>query len=185
MVWWCLLAIVTAVLLGVLCRYVTSRPLANWDRIDIQPNQRWQAGWRLLARVTDPLLMAGYDVLLAVGLCWQGRFAQAVWVVLTLAVADSLGILLKHLVRRSRPSAGRAHYSFPSGHVLGATVMALMLLTIFANPWLRLLIILLGLLIALSRLVLNVHYLSDLLAAICLATCVFSLSQAVIYLMSV
>lgn len=185
MVWWCLLAIVAAVLLGVLCRYVTNRPLANWDRIDIQPNQRWQGGWRLLARVTDPILMAGYDVLLAIALCWQGRFNQAIWVVLTLSVADSLGILLKHVIRRSRPSASRAHYSFPSGHVLGATVMAWMLLTIVANPWLRLLIILLWLLIALSRLALNVHYLSDLLAAICLATCVFSMSQVIIYLMSV
>lgn len=185
MLTWLLIALIATICLVLLCRYVVKYPLAAWDRYFAQHSTGNSLFWQVVARFSDPLLMVLYAFILAAFLWWQGRWSKIIWVLATLGVADSLGILLKRVIHRSRPAAVRAHYSFPSGHVLGATVMALLMLSLFRQRWIQVLVVIGWLLICLSRLLLKAHYLSDVLAAICLATCIFSLSMNVIILWSV
>lgn len=185
MLLWLVIAIIAASSLVLLCNYVMQSAPARWDLYFTRHAMGSPVIWRLLARVSDPLLMVLYAFVLAGILCVHGNFQSAIWVLGTLGIADSVGILLKRIVRRARPAAVRAHYSFPSGHVLGATVMTLLLLALYRAWWLRFLVVILWLLIAASRLFLKAHYLSDILGAICLAICVFSLSMIAIILLSV
>lgn len=185
MLTWLVIAIMAAIGLVLLCTYVMKSSPARWDLYFTQHAAGSPVIWQTIARLSDPLLMVLYAFILAGILRCQGCFQSAIWVLGTLGITDGVGIWLKRLVRRSRPAAVRAHYSFPSGHVLGATVMALLLLSLYRTLWLRLLVIIIWLLIATSRLFLKAHYLSDILGAICLAICVFSLSRIMILLLLV
>lgn len=88
---------------------------------------------------------------------------------LTALVAISLYRLIKTRLCRERPSITfraipcreppRDRYSFPSGHTLHAVIFSL--LTAATQPWLLLLVLPLALLIALSRVGLGLHYISD------------------------
>lgn len=96
---------------------------------------------------------------------------------LQLAVAGSFTLVLYHSLkrwtRRPRPYQRfrliTAHlppldeFSFPSGHTLHA--VAFSTIAIVHQPWLSTLLLPLSLLIALSRVVLGLHYPSDVLAA--------------------
>lgn len=181
MVIWLLVMLIAAICLGLLSYYVLHQPVASWDQAFTHRGISNSPVWRWVANLSDPRLVVGYDIALASILCLQNHLMQAMWVIVTLGIADILGIIIKQLVRRPRPATVRAHYSFPSGHVLSATVMALMMVVTYRQVGVRLLIIILWLLITLSRLLLKAHYLSDILAAICLALFVFALTMAVFY----
>ena len=117
------------------------------------------AGWHFLHRWLDALLFLG---------------AVGGYGVLTL--------LIKHLVQRERPITffriPESGYSFPSGHTLGATCLAFALGFVLwrsgASRGLKALgtvALFLGVLvIALSRLILGVHYPTDILGSILLGT---------------
>jgi len=117
------------------------------------------AGWHFLHRRLDALLFLG---------------AVGGYGVLTL--------LIKHLVQRARPIAffriAESGYSFPSGHTLGATCLAFALGFVLWRSGtsrgmkaLGSVALLLGVLvIALSRLILGVHYPTDVLGSILLGT---------------
>ena len=139
--------------------------------------------WQIIAFINDPKLMVVWDVLLAGLLLNEERNLTALWVLGTLGFADISGIILKRLIRRKRPimhSDLEEGYSFPSGHVLGATTMGLILLHLFAKE-LGLVfivgIIALWVMVIISRLSLKAHYPSDVLGATSLAIVCFSISQ--------
>ena len=107
------------------------------------------------------------------------------WVVVSGVIVIGGNALLKLAFQRPRPSWDEPLYepvgwSFPSGHAAGAGVMAavLVLLTIVltGRGWRRRLIItawvVLGALIGLSRVLLGVHYLSDVVAGWCVGVAV-------------
>jgi membrane protein DedA with SNARE-associated domain/membrane-associated phospholipid phosphatase len=117
------------------------------------------------------LLMAGY-------LAWKRNWYWLICLSLTVPFGMLLNVLMKYSFHRIRPSFDNplllaSSYSFPSGHVAGATlfygVMAAMLVARLAAWRWRVLVVLaavgLVLLVALTRLYLGVHYLSDVLAA--------------------
>jgi len=103
------------------------------------------------------------------------------WLVVTLAAVPGgmlLNVALKHIFRRARPTLEDplltlSTYSFPSGHTAAATVFYGLLacyLVRRVTSWpARLAVIaacvLMVMLVALSRMYLGVHYLSDVLAA--------------------
>ncbi len=141
--------------------------------------------WQVIAFLNDPKLMVVWAVLLASLLINEERNITALWVLATLGFTDLVGIILKKSVHRQRPykhSALEDGYSFPSGHVLGATTMTLILLQLFGKELgsgftIGLLII--WLMVVISRLSLKAHYPSDILGATSLAIFCFSISQQI------
>lgn len=139
--------------------------------------------WQVIAFINDPKLMVVWDVLLAGILLNEERNLTAIWVLGTLGLADVSGIVMKKLIRRRRPvmhSDMENGYSFPSGHVLGATTMGLILLQLFAKELglaFVIGIIALWIMVIISRLSLKAHYPSDIVGAASLAIICFSISQ--------
>lgn len=139
--------------------------------------------WQVIAFINDPKLMVVWDVLLAGLLLNEERNLTAIWVLGTLGFADASGIVMKKLIRRRRPimhSDMENGYSFPSGHVLSATTMGLILLQLFAKEFGLIFIIgivALWVMVIISRLSLKAHYPSDIVGATSLAIVCFSISQ--------
>lgn len=139
--------------------------------------------WQVIAFINDPKLMVVWDVLLAGLLLNEERNLTALWVLGTLGFADISGIILKKLIRRQRPlmhSHKEDGYSFPSGHVLGATTMGLIVLQLFAKDLgtgFVIVVVALWAMVIFSRLSLKAHYPSDVLGATSLAIVCFSISQ--------
>lgn len=139
--------------------------------------------WQVIAFINDPKLMVVWDVLLAGLLLNEERNLTALWVLGTLGFADISGIILKKLIRRKRPllhSDKEDGYSFPSGHVLGATTMGLIVLQLFAKDLgtgFVIVVVALWAMVIFSRLSLKAHYPSDVLGATSLAIVCFSISQ--------
>jgi membrane-associated phospholipid phosphatase len=131
---------------------------------------------RLISTVGQPAVMIGLLVAVVATLAVRAR----AWtpVLLGAGVIVLLGLfdnLVKVVVARPRPpaawQAATAHgYSFPSGHALwSAGVLAVLVLLV---PWRRVLAVaatLAAVAVGASRVVLAVHYPSDVLAGWCLA----------------
>ncbi|WEV36264.1 phosphatase PAP2 family protein [Lactobacillus sp. ESL0677] len=142
--------------------------------------------WQIVAFINDPKLMVVWDILLASFLINEERNIIALWVIATLGFTDITGILLKRWMHRKRPiehSDLEDGYSFPSGHVLGATCMVLIILQVFGKKLASWLVIALGiiwLMVVISRLSLKAHYPSDIIGATSLAIFCFTISQQIL-----
>jgi membrane-associated phospholipid phosphatase len=112
----------------------------------------------------------------AVWLWRRGAKRLAAWAVVTIAIGGVLGVVLKLLVDRARPSfpepvAHASGYSFPSGHALNSALAVGVLLLVFLPVLTRVgraVAYTLGaavvLLTGYDRVALGVHYVSDVLA---------------------
>lgn len=137
---------------------------------------RWVRYWMIAAtRMGDGWLW--YSVaaaLLAFG--GEQRFAAIVAAGSAALVGVAVFKILKRLSHRPRPCQIEPHcwskvlppdkFSFPSGHTMTASSIALVLTYFY--PGLEIALIFLALSIALSRIVLGMHFLSDVLAGIIL-----------------
>ena len=119
------------------------------------------------------LLVAGFAA-------WRRERRVAGWIVLSGTLVIAGNALVKLAFQRSRPPWDEplyeiSGYSFPSGHAAGAgllsTVAILLTIVLTRRGWRRRLLItawvLLGLVIGADRIVLGVHYLSDVVAGLC------------------
>jgi undecaprenyl-diphosphatase len=118
-------------------------------------------------------------VLIAVYLAWRRNWYWLVSLGVTVPFGMLLNVGMKYAFHRARPNFDDpllvlTGYGFPSGHVTGATlfygvVAAMLVARINAWCW-RMMIVLAAItmvaLVALSRLYLGVHFLSDVLAAV-------------------
>lgn len=180
-----ILLLAAAILLLLIFNIKTSRRFNMWDHwLHHQLVKRHDGySWQVIAFINDPKLMVVWDVLLAGVLLNQERDLTALWVLATLGFADLSGIVLKKMIRRRRPilhSDMETGYSFPSGHVLGATTMGLILLQLFAKELglgFIIAIIAVWVMVIISRLSLKAHYPSDVIGATSLAIVCFSISQ--------
>lgn len=148
---------------------------------------------RLLARVADatrqwPLdlsktvsLLATVPVIIVItavigaSLARQRRWADITLLIAAIVGATLLSPLTKHLVSRVRPTAffrtAATGYSFPSGHTLNATCLALALgFILWRMPWRRAMkvawtpaLVVYAACVGTSRVVLGVHYPTDVL----------------------
>jgi undecaprenyl-diphosphatase len=159
-------------------------PLAGLDLAMLDAAEAYVSdqGWlvflfKALSRVTVPVVYYVGAALLAAGLVWRRRPINAAYAVVMVFVGLQLAPWLKDVVQRDRPSladpwAGSGGYSFPSGHALGVTVVALVLLVVVlpllaARPH-RVAAVAVAALavtgVSAARVGLGVHYLSDVVA---------------------
>ncbi len=137
---------------------------------------RWIRIWMIAAtRLGDGWIWYSTAILL---LLFGGpqRFAAVASAALASVVGIAVFKALKRLSQRPRPCQIEPHcwskvlppdkFSFPSGHTMTASSVALVLTYFY--PSLELALIFLALSIALSRIVLGMHFLSDVLAGIIL-----------------
>ena len=128
------------------------------------------------ADVFSPWVFRLVVVAVAVWLWRRGAQRLAAWAVVTMAIGGVLGVVLKLLVDRARPSfpepvAHASGYSFPSGHALnsflGVGVLLLVFLPVLSRAG-RALAVTVGaavvLLTGYDRVALGVHYVSDVVA---------------------
>ena len=123
----------------------------------------------VLTQLGAPPLLELAAVLLAVLL--RGR--RALFVLVVVLGAELVSTLSKHAVGRVRPCLGvvgcPGSTSFPSGHALGAaafwTAMAVLLLPLWGR-WAWALAVGVPLLVAATRVLLGVHYASDVVAGL-------------------
>ena len=137
----------------------------------------------LLSFLAKPVLDLVWVFIIA-GVLWlKGYRIPALWSLGTIFGGDVLGTIIKHIVKRVRPAqhlAADDGYSFPSGHVLSATIMSLMLWQIFGHImgiWLLITLIIAWGLVVVSRLNMRAHYPSDVLGATTLALFCFTIAQ--------
>ena len=140
----------------------------------------WTRAWPLDLPKTVSLFGTVPLIILATAavgapLLWNGRWLDTALLIVAAVGAVVLSRVTKHLVGRARPTAffrtSATGYSFPSGHALNATCFALALgFILWRLPWRRGAKIAgsLGLAayvvsVGASRVVLGVHYLTDVL----------------------
>ncbi|MGH8249481.1 MAG: phosphatase PAP2 family protein [Steroidobacteraceae bacterium] len=138
-----------------------------------------------ISRLGDGLFWYVLMIALAVGGGARGAAAAAHMAVTGLA-ALALYRALKHRIRRSRPCAGNQgivalvapldQFSFPSGHTLHAVSFTIVACAWF--PSLALVLVPFTVLVALSRVVLGLHYPSDVVAACVIAALLAGASLA-------
>ncbi|WP_270262321.1 phosphatase PAP2 family protein [Lactobacillus panisapium] len=139
--------------------------------------------WQIIAFINDPKLLVVWDIFLASFLINKQKDLAALWVLFTLGFTDLSGLLLKKWMHRKRPlmhSSLEDGYSFPSGHVLGTTIMVLIIWELFGTKFGNGLIITLAviwIMVVISRISLKAHYPSDVIGATSLAVLCFTLSQ--------
>lgn len=156
---------------------VVDRALADW--FDAHSVHALTRAMLSISQVHNTIPVIAIVVALAVFLAWK---RERTWLV-ALAIVVPGGMLLnavtKEIIARPRPhlqdlAIALSSYSFPSGHVAGATLLygfvALYLIAHIAAWRWRLLIalvaVLLIVLVGFSRIYLRLHYLSDVLAAV-------------------
>lgn len=195
-----LLMAAAAWVFGLIARDVVAG--AAITRIDLQlaawfhqfAASRWTPAVRAFTDWHHPI---GIGMMAAVLAAWWYRLHARYWLLaLIFAVPGGLmlNVLLKYVFQRARPSfdeplVSLATFSFPSGHTSGATVLygmlAAWLVCHCRSRALQALIVALALLlivlVALSRLYLGAHYLSDVLAGMAvggawLVVCITSVS---------
>lgn len=152
--------------------------LANWLRAHGSPLATHVLLFVTHAHAHLPILV--YSALFAGWLAWKRQWHWVLAVLIVVPAGLGINHLLKLLFERARPKwddplLSLSSYSFPSGHAAGAAlfygVLTAYLLTRLPRTRQRADCILVAAtmvgLVGLSRMYLGVHYLSDVLAAVC------------------
>jgi membrane-associated phospholipid phosphatase len=174
---------VPVVLLALLVRDVAD-PLVRFDLRVLRVTTRWTLhdGWLHSAADVGAIALHPWvfriSVLVAAAVLWR-RHARsaALWAASTMIVGTLLGAVLKLIVSRARPAlddpvATATGFSFPSGHALNAALGSSLLVALLWRPAARrgrrLLLLAVGVLLVvltgLDRVLLGVHFPSDVLA---------------------
>ncbi len=146
-------------------------------------HRAFRAGFALVSRLGDGVFWYGLLLALA-GLGGMAGLRASLHLAATGVSALLLYKLLKRWTRRPRPCAADARiqawvapldeFSFPSGHTLHAVAFTLVALAHY--PWLAWLLIPFTASVAASRVVLGLHYPSDVLAATAIGSLLAALS---------
>lgn len=150
--------------------------LAQW--FNGQATPAFTRAMRLVSDLNDVLAVSLMTALAAAVLAWRRAWSWLLVLMLTVPGGMLINVLMKFAFHRARPTFDHpllvlTSYSFPSGHVAGATLFYGFLAALLASrcaQWrYRLMLVLAALaliaLVALSRMYLGAHYLSDVLAA--------------------
>ena len=115
----------------------------------------------LFTQLTGPTLMFVY------ALVW-GLLRKSATAPIAVGLANLISHFLKRAFERPRPNTAehlvvQTHFSFPSGHAVGAAACAVAV-GYSVNQWWKLTLWVIALLVGLSRLYVGVHWPSDVLA---------------------
>lgn len=152
-----------------------ARRLSTWEqratqRLALPDQSRWRWVASLVAHLGDGALWAAVGVALWI---WGAPYTRALVLVSAIAVLGPsiLSTVVKYLVRRPRPQERRHfyvvkydRYSFPSGHAVRMAAIAV--ITGRFAPSLAPVGYPLALLVSLCRILVGVHYPSDVLAGL-------------------
>lgn len=139
---------------------------------------------------SSQFLLPAYT-LLAAWLIWQKKKRDGIAIAVIGLSSTLLMSVLKAYFKRHRPPVPvikqLTSYSFPSGHALASCIFYTILCYLVVRSgiktiykiWLAALFIVLAILIGLSRIVLNVHYATDVMAGFCIGTVWVILSFAI------
>jgi membrane-associated phospholipid phosphatase len=137
----------------------------------------------IISRVFDPNVFRVTLAVVAVVYLVRGERRHATWLLVTVFGGAGLGFFLKLIVGRARPVlpdpvSAAPGLSFPSGHALGASIGCCLLLLLglrFLSRRGRIAAVaaaaLVVVVVALARVVLGVHFLSDVVAGVMLGIC--------------
>lgn len=156
-------------------------PLRSWDlRAEKAVVLRPGVARDLVLALTQlgaPLLLEAVAVALVVVLLLRGRHRLAGYVALSVLGAEAVGFVAKEVVARVRPCAGQLSCphstSFPSGHAVGAaafwtTAAVLLLPGVGRRAWV---LVAVAPVVAVTRVLLGVHYPSDVAAGLLMGGC--------------
>ena len=187
-----LLAVLTAVVFAVLATLVTLRwqPLMDFDQQVVGQAVDTARGdatavrfWQVVAVVLGPWMVRGGLLVLALVLYLRGLRRTATWLLLAAVLSLAGSTAVKILIERPRPVFAEpisavGGYGFPSGHAtaagMAATVLAVLAVAVVRRRLLRSTVIMTGwalaALVALDRVFLGVHYLSDVVGGLLLGS---------------
>lgn len=144
------------------------------QRLTLSPRSIWWRWARIVAHLGDgPYVFTGLGLIYLLGWPWPNplvrQAALVVMVVVFLAMATVTAI--KFLIRRPRPQPPGEFvtfqydkYSFPSGH--SARMMALSVGIFFFYPIVGWILLILATSVAVARVVVGIHYVSDIMIGI-------------------
>ncbi|MFE9852715.1 phosphatase PAP2 family protein [Streptomyces sp. NPDC005576] len=149
----------------------------------------WTSTLRFLSDwVWDPTTMRTLVALLTAWLLWRRAWRLASWAAVTAVAGGLIGLLVKTVVERTRPSledpvAQAPGFSFPSGHAMTATtscaVLLLVLLPMVPRAWRPVcwgVAVLSVVGVGFTRVALGVHWFSDVVGGWLLGAAVVALT---------
>jgi membrane-associated phospholipid phosphatase len=137
----------------------------------------------IISRIFDPNVFRAALTVVALVYLVRGERRHATWLLVTVFGGAALGFILKLVVGRARPVlpdpvSAAPGLSFPSGHALGASISCCLLLLLglrFLSRRGRIAAVasavLVVVVVALARVVLGVHFVSDVVAGVMLGIC--------------
>jgi len=157
---------------GVMLTYIEHRDHRLMLRVNRWPAPRWIRVWMICAtHGGDGWLWYGMGLVIAL-FGGAGRFAAIATAALAAALGIAIFLRLKKATGRKRPGAFEPHcwatllppdqFSFPSGHTITAFAVALSLSYFY--PALELGLLFCAASVAASRILLGMHFLSDVVA---------------------
>jgi undecaprenyl-diphosphatase len=177
---WLVVLLVAVPFTALLVNVEADGPLLRWDQPVADDLNRWAErsdvrvdAFQAVSWFGWPPVLTAWVAVAAVG-CWAtGRRRLATFLVLTTAIGAVAQVALKAAVARPRPEvllpvANARGHSFPSGHAMASTIVygALLLVVVPRLPHRARVPVVVGtvllvLAIGLSRLVLGVHFVTD------------------------
>lgn len=168
------LASLSSVIVGL---FILTRPILNFDRFlqasfEIFRTRAWVKAAEVITYLGDWHAVAGGTVFLTAWLIYKKRYELLSFLLGGVAIGEVFLFSLKWLFARERPVGvdlvGAYEYSFPSGHVFAATVFylsaAFIIYTLVSQKkYLWLVSSAVILVVALTRMILSVHWFSDVL----------------------
>lgn len=143
-------------------------------RLVLPLDSSWRQLARWIAHLGDgPLVFGGLALVYLLAWLWNNPFLRQAMVIVVIVVLSAMIIvtMIKYVVRRQRPQPPGEFvtfkydaYSFPSGH--SARLMALAVGLAFFFPTLSWLVMVIALLVAAARVVVGVHYVSDIVVGL-------------------
>jgi len=138
---------------------------------------------KFITSIDNPLPIAVISFLLISYFLYKKYYFETTFFIASILTSAGLVFIIKNLIKRPRPVDKLIEvggYSFPSGHATISTALAFSLYLIFRDKvksenLLLILVVIYPIMISFTRVYLNVHYVSDVLAGIGLG--LFSVSM--------